>query len=89
MKIAVTGGTGFVRSHFARRRALVCEATTKVPLVASAKVRILSEGVVEPATECDPLPPDLSPERRFTPEQIRDGLPEAGPFRLSDLRCCV
>jgi uncharacterized protein YbjT (DUF2867 family) len=69
--------------------ARVCEATMKVPLVARAQVRILSEGVVEPATECDPLPPDLFPVRRFTPEQIRDGLPEAGPFRLSDLRCCV
>ncbi|HEY6370258.1 MAG TPA: NAD(P)H-binding protein [Candidatus Sulfotelmatobacter sp.] len=67
--------------------ATVCEWTMKVPLVAKAQVRILSEGVVEPATECDPLPPDLTPSRRFTPEQIRSGLPEPGPFGVRDLRC--
>ena len=69
--------------------ALVCEATMKVPLVARAQVRILSEGVVEPATACDPLPTDLLPVRRFTPEQIRGGLPEPGPFGVHDLRCCA
>lgn len=69
--------------------ALVCEVTMKVPLVARAQVRILSEGVVEPATACDPLPPDLQPRRRFTPEQISVGLPAPGPFGLRDLRCCA
>lgn len=69
--------------------AVICELTMKVPLVARAQVRILSEGVVEPATECAPLPPDLLPVRRFTPEQIRGGLPEPGPFGLHDLRCCA
>jgi NADH dehydrogenase len=69
--------------------AVVCEATMKVPLVARAQVRILAEGVVEAAIARDPLPPDLMPTRRFTPEQIRGGLPEAGPFGLRDLRCCV
>lgn len=67
----------------------ICESTMKVPLVAKAQVRILSEGVTEPATPCDPLPLDLMPTRRFTPEQIRVGLPEPGPFGLHDLRCCV
>jgi NADH dehydrogenase len=65
------------------------EWTMKVPLVARAQVRILSEGVVEPATPCDPLPPDLMPTRRFSEEQIRKGLPEPGAFGLSDLRCCA
>ena len=69
--------------------ARMCEFTMKVPLVARAQVRILSEGVVEPAIACDPLPADLQPVRRFTPEQIRGGLPEPGPFGLRDLRCCV
>lgn len=73
--------------HYALAR--VCEATMKVPLVATAQVRILSEGVVAPATECDPLPPDLRPVRGFTPEQIRSGLPEAGPFGVHDLRWCA
>lgn len=64
------------------------ELTMKVPLVARAQVRILSEGVVEPAGSYDSLPPDLLPTRRFTDEQIRDGLPKPGPFTLRDLRCC-
>jgi len=67
--------------------AAVCELTMKVPLVAKAQVRILSEGVVEPAMACDPLPADLLPVRRFTADQIRGGLPEAGPFGVHDLRC--
>jgi NADH dehydrogenase len=67
--------------------AQVFELTMKVPLVAKAQVRILAEGVVEPATSCNPLPADLLPVRRFTAEQIRSGLPEAGPFGLRDLRC--
>jgi uncharacterized protein YbjT (DUF2867 family) len=65
------------------------EWTMKVPLVAKAQVRILREGVVEPATVCDPLPSDLAPTRRFTAEQIRSGLPDPGPFGLRDLRCCA
>lgn len=69
--------------------AMVCEATMKVPLVARAQVRILSEGVIEPATACGPLPADLLPVRRFTAEQIRAGLPEPGPFGVRDLRCCA
>jgi uncharacterized protein YbjT (DUF2867 family) len=69
--------------------ARVCELSMKVPLVARAQVKILSEGVVEPAIACDQLPADLQPVRRFTPEQIRGGLPEPGPFGLHDLRCCL
>lgn len=69
--------------------AQICEWTMKVPLVAKAQVRILSEGVTEPAHACDPIPEDLVPTRKFTPEQIRKGLPEPGPFGLTDLRCCL
>jgi NADH dehydrogenase len=64
------------------------ELTMKVPLVARAQVRILSEGVVEPSLPCDTLPADLLPKRKFTDEQIRNGLPKPGPFTLRDLRCC-
>ena len=28
------------------------------------------------------------PQRKFTDQQIRQGLPDAGPFPLRDLRCC-
>lgn len=65
------------------------EWTMKIPLIAKAQARILAEGVVEPATSCDPLPPDLMPTRRFSDDQIRRGLPEPGPFTLRDLRCCA
>jgi hypothetical protein len=73
--------------HYLLARAF--EVTMKVPLVARAQVRILSEGVVEPATMCDPLPADLQPSLRFTDTQIRAGLPEPGSFGLRDLRCCA
>jgi NADH dehydrogenase len=65
-----------------------CEWTMKVPLVARAQVRILSEGVVESVLPCDSLPYDLTPTRRFTDDQIRKGLPEPGPFGVHDLRWC-
>jgi NADH dehydrogenase len=73
---------------FHRLLARFWELTMNVPLAARAQIRILSEGVVEPALPCDALPVDLLPERKFTEEQIRKGLPEPGPFTLQDLRCC-
>lgn len=73
---------------FHRVLAQVCEWTMKVPLVAMAQVQILIEGVEEPATPCDPVPADLVPVRRFTPDQIRSGLPEPGAFGIHDLRRC-
>ncbi len=65
------------------------ELTMKVPLVARAQVRILSEGVLEPALPCDALPIDLLPTRRFTDDQISKGLPAPGSFTFRDLRCCA
>ena len=63
------------------------EVTMKVPLIAKAQMQILSEGMVESVTECDPLPADLLPVLRFTEAQIRGGLPESGAFGVHDLRC--
>jgi len=60
-----------------------------VPLVAKAQVRILSEGVIEPATPCEPLPADLVPSRGFTDAAVRAGLPAPGGFGLHDLRACA
>jgi nucleoside-diphosphate-sugar epimerase len=65
-----------------------CEWTMRTPLVSVAQVRILSEGVVEPGSPVVLLPYDLVPTRRFTTEQIRSGLPQAGPFCVGDLRWC-
>jgi NADH dehydrogenase len=64
------------------------ELTMKVPLTSLAQIRILSEGVVEPATPVTPVPYDLIPTRRFTTDQIRNGLPKPGPFCIGDLRWC-
>ena len=68
--------------------AFVFEKTMKIPLTSLAQVRILAEGVVEPATAVSHVPYDLRPTRRFTPEQIRNGLPQPGPFCVGDLRWC-
>ena len=73
---------------FHKLLARVCEWTMRVPLVSLAQVRILSEGVVEPASPVVPLPYDLVPTRRFTADQIRSGLPQARPFCVGDLRWC-
>ena len=64
------------------------ERIMTVPLVSMAQVRILSEGVAEPAQPCEILPPELAPQTPFSPEQIRKGLPPAGPFGRGDIRCC-
>jgi hypothetical protein len=68
--------------------ARVFELSMKVPLISRAQVQILAEGVVEPASPVTPLPYDLVPTRRFTPEQIRNGLPQPASFCVGDLRLC-
>lgn len=68
--------------------ARVFERFMKVPLTSVAQIRILSEGVVEPGSPVVPVPYDLVPTRRFTTEQIRNGLPQGGPFCVGDLRWC-
>lgn len=64
----------------------VWEAAMVVPLAAIAQVRILSEGLTEPAPWADELPEHLKPKRHFTAALIREGLPEPGSFGLKDLR---
>jgi uncharacterized protein YbjT (DUF2867 family) len=71
-----------------RLMAHVFELTMKVPLTSLAQVRILSEGVVEAGSPVVPVPYDLVPTRRFTAEQIRNGLPQPKPFCVGDLRLC-
>lgn len=73
---------------FHRLLAQLFELTMEVPLTSVAQVRILSEGVAEPATPVSNLPYDLVPTRRFTLEQIRKGLPHPGPFSIANLRFC-
>ncbi|HTG93940.1 MAG TPA: NAD-dependent epimerase/dehydratase family protein [Pyrinomonadaceae bacterium] len=68
--------------------ALVFERTMTIPLTSQSQVRILSEGVVNPATPVSKLPYDLLPTRRFTTDQIRNGLPKPAAFCVTDLRWC-
>lgn len=65
------------------------ELLMKVPLISTAQVRILAEGLVEPAGVWDPLPEDLAPKTSFSEDSIRRGLPSPGPFTLKDLRLPV
>ncbi len=64
------------------------ERLMTVPLVSTAQVQMLSEGLAEPAPPCDMMPPDLAPLLLFSEERIRAGLPAPGLFTLRDLRCC-
>ena len=64
----------------------LAERLMVVPLVALAQVRILAEGVTEPAPFADDLPPDLAPATHLTDAVIRAELPPRGGFGRSDLR---
>jgi uncharacterized protein YbjT (DUF2867 family) len=63
------------------------ERVMRIPLLSLAQLRFLSEGVIEPLPWANSLPADLAPQRRFTEERIRAGLPEAKGFGAQDLRC--
>jgi uncharacterized protein YbjT (DUF2867 family) len=67
--------------------ARLAEWTMRAPLISTAQVHILAEGVVEPLPFAAAPPRDLAPETPFDLEVIRHGLPEPGGFGLADLRC--
>lgn len=69
--------------------AAVTERLMAVPLISSAQVRILSEGVVEAVAAPDELPADLTPTTPFDVDSIRAGLPAPGRFGAADLRWCA
>ena len=71
-----------------RLMAQVFEWTMKIPLASIAQIRILSEGVTQPASPVVPVPYDLVPTRRFTTDQIRNGLPAPESFCVNDLKLC-
>lgn len=80
----------FVRAPLAFHVALaaVTERMMTVPLISSAQVRILREGVVEAVAAPDRLPADLRPVTPFDAASVRRGLPPPGRFGSADLRCC-
>jgi uncharacterized protein YbjT (DUF2867 family) len=59
-----------------------------VPLVSTAQVQMLVEGLAEAAQPCEPAPAELAPRLPFSEHQIRKGLPPPGPFTSKDIRCC-
>jgi hypothetical protein len=62
--------------------AWVLERTMAAPLISSAQVRMLAEGIADPLPGCDSLPEELAPQLRFTKAQIRRGLlAETSPAR--------
>lgn len=69
--------------------ARIAEWTMQVPLISTAQVRILAEGVVKPAPFADVPPADLAPDTPFDAETIRRGLPPPARFGLGDLRWCA
>lgn len=60
--------------HYALARAI--ELLPWTPLVSTAQVRMLAEGISTPEPPCDSLPLDLQPRIRLTEEQVRKGLPD-------------
>ncbi len=71
---------------FHRAFAWGCERAMRVPLVSSAQVRMLAEGLTEPLPPTPFIHGDLAPRTMFTDEQIRAGLPQAKPFGRRDCR---
>lgn len=68
-----------------RALAFGLERTMRVPLIALAQVRILSESLVEATGVVDELPPDLQPRIAFDRAAIRTRLPRLERFGFSDL----
>jgi NADH dehydrogenase len=70
--------------------AWLAEQVMTIPLIARAQVRILSESLIEAGPGVTAaLPVDLVPRISFDAASIRRGLPGAGAFGRSDLRCCT
>ena len=63
------------------------EHAMSTPLISSAQVFMLSEGIVRVAPFGDELPADLQPQTRFKDEWVRARLPRAKGFGVEDLRC--
>lgn len=66
-----------------RLLAWLFEKTMTVPLISAAQVRMLEEGIVEPAPKCPSVPGDLAPRTRFEDDWIRARLPEAKAFGVA------
>ena len=68
--------------------AAVIERVMVIPMVSTAQIRMLSEGLAEPLPGCALPPPHLEPRQPFSDENIRDGLPSGRGFGINDLILC-
>jgi NADH dehydrogenase len=86
--VAIGCRPAYIPAPVALHRALawVLERVMTVPLVSAAQVRILVEGIVEPALAPQLLPADLVPTTPYSEESIRAGLPADERFSCADLR---
>lgn len=84
MKIAITGGTGFVGLHLANRLAAAGHEVVAI----GRRARPSELGVSVAAPFADALPADLAPTTPFGDASIRAGLPDPGRFGRADLRWC-
>jgi NADH dehydrogenase len=58
-----------------------------VPMISLAQVRMMAEGIAEPAPACELVPEPWAPSSRFTMQQIRKGLPPPGAFTRAHFVC--
>ena len=65
------------------------EHVMSVPLISSAQVFMLREGITRVAPFGDELPADLLPQTRFKDDWVRARLPQPKGFGLEDLRCRI
>ncbi len=72
-----------------RALAWIFEHTMTVPLISSAQVFMLSEGLTEPEPHFPFVTGDLAPRTKFEDAFIRERLPKAQPFRRGDFRSCA
>lgn len=68
--------------------AAVIERLMVVPMVSTAQIRMLSEGLAEPLPGSTLPPPHLEPRQAFSDENIRNGLPSDRCFGLNDFVLC-
>lgn len=55
-----------------------------VPMISLTQVRMMAEGIAEPAPACELVPEPWAPPACFSAEQIRKCLPPPGPFTRDD-----
>lgn len=72
---------------FHRLLAFGLERAMRIPFISLAQVRMLAEGIAEPLPGSESLPAELEPQRPFSIDQIRAGLPDLRGLTLAPSPC--